>query len=87
LHAIKQIRKYLERNESSDSAQTLARFAQQVTKEGNFSLADLYRMNYEEFELAVDLLKDWRLDRYYAGETPLFDLGVRSAATEGPRPT
>jgi hypothetical protein len=82
LHAIKQIRKYLDQNHSNASAKTLAKFARELTREGHVSLADLYGMSYEEFELAVDLLKDWRFDRYYADKTPLFDLGVRGAEAE-----
>lgn len=80
MHAIKQIRKYLENNSTSDSAPILARFAAALTEEKAFSLADMYRMNYEEFELAIDLLKDWRFDRHYAGSDKLFEVDWSTAA-------
>ena len=73
MHAIKQIGKYLAQNPSSESAGALAQFAAALAEEREFSLGDLYRLNYEEFELAIDLLKDWRVDRYYAGEIKLIE--------------
>jgi hypothetical protein len=80
LHAIKQIRKYLENHPGRESATELARFTAALAEEREFSLADLYRLNYEEFDLAIELLKDWRFDRYYAEEAKLFD-GVLQSMT------
>jgi hypothetical protein len=74
LNAIKQIRKYLEKDPSSESAKILARLTAALAEEEEFSLAELYRLNYEAFHLAIDLLKDWRLDRYYAARIKLFDV-------------
>jgi hypothetical protein len=33
--------------------------------EEEFPLSDLYRLDYDSFEAALELLRDWRLDRYY----------------------
>jgi hypothetical protein len=74
LNAIKQIQKYLEKNPSSESSRALAELAAALAEEREYSLAKLYRLNYEEFNLAIDLLKDWRLDRYYAARIKLFDV-------------
>jgi hypothetical protein len=84
LHAIKQIRKYLEKNPASESALALAQFATALSEEREFSLAELYRLNYEAFDLAIDLLKDWRFDRYYAGEINLFDAVLNGAPPQAP---
>jgi hypothetical protein len=78
LNAIKQIRKYLEQDPSTDSARALAELAAALAEERDYSLAELYRLNYEEFNLAIDLLKDWRLDRYYAARIKLFDAVVNA---------
>jgi hypothetical protein len=74
LNAIKEIRKYLQKDPASESAQILGRLTTALAEEKEFSLADLYRLNYEAFQLALDLLKDWRLDRYYAARIKLFDV-------------
>jgi hypothetical protein len=74
MNAIKQIRKYLEQNPESEAAQILTRLSAALAEEGSFSLADLYRLDYDSFKLAVELLDDWRLDRYYAARLHLFDV-------------
>jgi ATP-dependent protease HslVU (ClpYQ) peptidase subunit len=73
MNAIKQIRKYLEQNPESEAAQILTRLSASLAEEGSFSLADLYRLDYDSFTLAVELLKDWRLDRYYAARLRLIE--------------
>jgi len=73
MYAIKQIRDYIAKHPGSENGRALAQLASALAEERQISLADLYRLNYDEFELAIDLLKDWRLDRYYAGEIKLLD--------------
>jgi hypothetical protein len=74
LNAIKELRKYLEKDSTSEQAKILARLAAALAEERAFPLADLYRLNYDEFQLAIELLQDWRLDRYYAARIRLFDV-------------
>ena len=35
---------------------------------------ELYSLPLDEFELAIRLMRDWRLDRYYAARIRLFDV-------------
>jgi hypothetical protein len=72
--AIKEIRKYLQRNPKRESSRTLARLAAALAEENEFPLAGLYRLDYDAFELAMQLMQDWRLDRYYAARIKLFDV-------------
>jgi ATP-dependent protease HslVU (ClpYQ) peptidase subunit len=82
MNAIKQIRKYLEKDSQSEGAKILARLTAALAEEGQFSLADLYKLDYETFNLAIDLLKDWRLDRYYAARIRLFDVVLNQTQVE-----
>jgi hypothetical protein len=82
MNAIKQIRKYLEQDPSSESARILGRLSAALAEEASFSLAELYRLDYEAFNLAIDLLKDWRLDRYYAARIRLFDVVLNQVQPE-----
>jgi ATP-dependent protease HslVU (ClpYQ) peptidase subunit len=82
VNAIKEIRKYLEKNSSSESAKILARLAAALAEESSFPLADLYQLDYDEFQLAIELLKDWRLDRYYAARIRLFDVALNDVLPE-----
>jgi hypothetical protein len=82
MNAIKQIRKYLEKDPTSESARILARLSAALAEEGSFPLADLYRLDYDAFNLAIELLKDWRLDRYYAARIRLFDVVLNQVPAE-----
>jgi hypothetical protein len=94
MNAIKTIRKHLERNPEAPSSKALARLVAALAEEKTYPLAELYAMDYDAFEMALELLRDWRLDRYYAARLKLFDFVLnaevardRSAtAAEGPAP-
>ena len=84
MNAIKQLRKYLERDPSTPSAGDLTELVSALAEEREYSLGKLYRLSYDEFNLAIELLKDWRLDRYYASRIQLFDLAEHGAREEAP---
>lgn len=73
MNAIKAIRKHLEKHPNKESSKALGRLVAALAEEKSFALSELYAMDYETFELALDLLRDWRLDRYYAARLKLFD--------------
>lgn len=74
MRAIKTARKFIEANPANPAAKTLARLVLALASEEPFKLSDLYALNGEHFELAIDILNEWRLDRYYMGKARLFDL-------------
>jgi hypothetical protein len=39
-------------------------------------------MDYDAFEMALELLRDWRLDRYYAARLKLFDFALSTVIPE-----
>ena len=82
MNAIKAIRKHLEREPEKPSSKALARLVAALAEERSYSLAELYAMDYEAFEMALELLKDWRVDRYYAARLKLFDF-VLSTVLQG----
>lgn len=45
----------------------LARLLHALRSETSFELAELYRLSTAEFELALEVLAAWRLQRYYRG--------------------
>jgi len=73
MNAIKAIRKHLEKNPDAPSSKALARLVAALAEERSYPLAELYAMDYDAFEMALELLRDWRLDRYYAARMKLFD--------------
>lgn len=81
MNAIKAIRKHLERHPERPSSKALARLVTALAAEKSYSLAELYAMDYEAFEMALELLKDWRVDRYYAARLKLFDFALSTVLT------
>lgn len=77
MRAIKAARKFIEADPSTPAAKTLAALVLSLANETDFKLADLYLLEPKQFDMAIDVLNDWRLDRYYVGKAQLFDLSWR----------
>ena len=77
MNAIKVARRFIETAPTNESAQILARLVLALESERSFELVKLYDLDYKSFQLAMDILKEWRLDRYYASKSKLFDLSMQ----------
>jgi hypothetical protein len=84
LNGIKELREYLREKRTNPSAKVLARIAVALADEREFPISELYRLPLHEFELAIGLMRDWRLDRYYVARMRLFDLVVNDVLSEEP---
>ena len=80
MNEIKKARRLIEANPHTDAAKTLAALVRALESEEKFDLGTLYKLNYDNFNLAIDILKEWRLDRYFSGKAKLHDLSVQVAA-------
>jgi hypothetical protein len=80
MNAIKKVRQYVARNPDTAESRVLKRLAASLVDEREFPLEDLYGMELEAFELAVALITDWRLQRYYAARLKLIDSIIDEAA-------
>jgi len=74
MNAIKQVRRYLEQHPTRQSSLFLADLVEALAEEKPIPIRGLYELDHEAFELAIELMKDWRLDRYYAARIKLFDV-------------
>ena len=80
MHAIKEARKFIERNPSDPSAITLSRLVLALESEVEFPVADIYKLDLDRFNLALEILREWRLDRYFAGKAKLFDTATQMSS-------
>jgi hypothetical protein len=80
MRALKQARKLIEKKPESTAAQALSTLVVALESETPFALQSLYQLDYDDFELALDVLKEWRLDRYYSSKVRLLDLSVQVEA-------
>jgi len=75
MRAIQKIQKFIELSPESVDAQALAHLILSLQEEADLSSSDLYKLNAEHFDLAMELLRDWRIDRFYKGRARAFNLG------------
>lgn len=73
MNAIKRVRLYMQKHPTTAESRVLAHLAACLADERPFPLADLYALDMEAFDLAIELMRDWRLDRYYAARLKLLD--------------
>lgn len=77
MRALKKARKLIESQPESQTARVLSALVVALESETPFPLHELYQTSYDDFELALDVLKEWRLDRYYSSKVRLLDLSVQ----------
>ncbi len=80
MNEIKKARRLIQTDPLSPAAVILASLVRALESDEKFDLGDLYRLNFDNFNLAMDILKAWRLDRYYSGKAKLHDLSVQVGA-------
>ena len=78
MRAIKEARKFIEQDLDNPSAQTLSRLVLALESEADFPISDIYVLDFDRFSLALKILAEWRLDRYYAGKARLFDVSSQT---------
>ncbi|MBL8532831.1 MAG: hypothetical protein JNL33_03150 [Betaproteobacteria bacterium] len=77
MKAIKKIRKYIVGHPDTEAARTLVRLVVALESENDFRLQELYDLDHDVFEMALDMLKEWRLDRYYTAKGQLLDVAMQ----------
>lgn len=86
MFAIKASRTFIESRPYGPDAKRLAALVLALENEATFSLANLYRLEPNQFDQAMETIKEWRIDRYYAGKAKLIDLSWRLRNTSAPEP-
>jgi hypothetical protein len=77
MSALKQARKLIEKNPVGKEAQTLSKLVLSLETDQDMSLKSIYDLDYEVFQLAIEVMRDWRIDRYYASKVKLLDLSLQ----------
>lgn len=77
MNAIKKARRLIKADPTSPTAVTLAALVRALESDEVFALGDLYKLGFDDFNLGLDMLKEWRLDRYYMSKGKLIDMAVQ----------
>ena len=80
--AVKKARKLIQSNPESEGAKVLSELVIALESNQAFPLSRLYTLNFSQFELALEILSEWRLDRYYSGKAKLLGASVQLTAMQ-----
>lgn len=78
MRALKRARKLIESRPETQEAITLSTLVVALESEQLFKLSDLYQLSYDDFGLAMEVMTEWRLDRYYASKARLLGASVQA---------
>jgi hypothetical protein len=73
MRTIKQVAERITRDPFSPENKVLSDLIVSLEREQSFVLNDLYTLSENDFDIAMVILSDWRLDRYYFGHAKLFN--------------
>lgn len=79
MRSIKQVKKIIETNPKSEVGQTFAKLILSLETEQAFPMQTLYALSAKDFDLAIEVLRDWRLDRFYIGKSKVFDVSFHAS--------
>jgi hypothetical protein len=82
MNAIKSARKFIESEPEHPDAEALSALVLALESETPFPLGRLYEMELDHFELALAVLGQWRLDRYYSGKAKLLMISMQRGELE-----
>ncbi len=78
MRTFKKIRRLIETDPFAPEARVLAALVTALESDTAFSIKDLYTLEEKHFDMAIELLSDWRLDRYYLGKAKVFDVALQA---------
>lgn len=64
MNTLKKIEKRLLKAQDEPASLVFRDLIRALHQKENFNLAAIYDLDYDDFELALAVLKDWRLDRF-----------------------
>ena len=79
MRAIKKARKIIETAPSSEIGKALTLLILSLETEADFSMKKIYNLNMNDFELVIEVMKDWRLDRYYEGKAKAISTALQAS--------
>lgn len=64
MNTLKTLEKCLIDKPGCSNNQFFTRLVEALCLKGNLDMAELYALPYDDFKLALSIMKDWRLDQY-----------------------
>ena len=74
VNRIKKAARYIYKNPTAPGAKALSVLAVAIENGAPYTLDELNELNHEEFELAIGMIKDWRVDRHYLSKLRMLEI-------------
>ena len=80
MRAIKKARKIIEADPNSDVAKLLTSLILALETDTSFNFTKLYELQMKDFDLMIEVMNDWRLDRYYEGKAKAISTAIQATS-------
>lgn len=84
MHAIQKAKKIIETAPNSDEGKVLGGLILSLETGEVFQISRLYELDYKHFEIALAVIADWRLDRYYASKFRVLSAALHARNPQSP---
>jgi hypothetical protein len=81
MRAIKKAKRIIEKDPSQPFAKFLTDLVLSLESNNEFPTRQLYELSVEDFDFALQILKEWRIDRHYMGKAKTFDAAYHAHDT------
>ena len=76
MRALKKTRLQIEQDPASPSSVRLSQLVLALEGQQGFEIKELYELDFDSFDLALQLLAEWRLDRHFSAKFRLMDISL-----------
>jgi hypothetical protein len=78
MRAVKKLKKMIQDSPQSTQSKIYSKLILMLETEEDNPIKDIYKLDQDEFDLAISLLKEWRIDRFYVGKSKVFDVAFQA---------
>ena len=85
MRAIKKAKRIIEKDPTQPVAKFLTSLILSLESNNEFPPRQLYALSIDDFDFALQILKEWRIDRHYMGKAKTFDVAYHAHDTINPK--
>ena len=79
MNSIKAVQKLIQRDPDNAEVRVLSGLLAALESNSHIEIVKLYGLKLENFDLALKVLQEWRLARYYSGKGNRLDLATQAS--------
>ena len=78
MRAVMKLKKMIQDSPQSTQSKIYSKLILMLETEEDNPIKDIYKLDQDEFDLAISFLKEWRIDRFYVGKSKVFDVAFQA---------